>query len=206
MSNEKQETVADIVARMRDESHAGDASCLEWVGAKIRHYADRIEAAATREREAGAEAAQACGLIGEMAGREAARRSDERTAEKYSAVGNAAAMREALLETKSVIARCMEILNKIPGGVPYDGLIDDVADEICDLRECHVNPALSAPQRNCDVGTAEEQEERFHSFCNKRQSGIQGLCSPKCPCILCCSMSQCLTKWSQMPYEEGGAK
>ena len=58
MSNEKQETVADIVARMRDEAHAGDASCLEWVGAKIRHYADRIEAAAKREREAGAEAAQ----------------------------------------------------------------------------------------------------------------------------------------------------
>ena len=58
MSNENQETIADIVAAMRDESHAGDASCLEWVGAKIRHYADRIEAAAKREREAGAEAAQ----------------------------------------------------------------------------------------------------------------------------------------------------
>lgn len=48
MSKEK-ETVADIVARMRDEGHTGDASCLEWVGAKILHYADRIEAAAERE-------------------------------------------------------------------------------------------------------------------------------------------------------------
>ena len=80
MSNEKQETVADIVARMRDEAHAGDASCLEWVGAKIRHYADRIEAAAKQETVADI----------------VARMSDERTAEKYSAVGNAAAMREAL--------------------------------------------------------------------------------------------------------------
>lgn len=43
------ETVADIVAAMRIESHAGDASCLEWVGAKIRSYADRIEAAHERE-------------------------------------------------------------------------------------------------------------------------------------------------------------
>ena len=43
---------------MRNESHAGDASCLEWVGAKIRGYADRIEAAAKREREAGTEAAE----------------------------------------------------------------------------------------------------------------------------------------------------
>ena len=49
------ETIADIVATMRNESHAGDASCLEWVGAKIRGYADRIEAAAKRERDAGAE-------------------------------------------------------------------------------------------------------------------------------------------------------
>ena len=61
-----------------------------------------------------------------------------------------AAMREALLETQSVIAKCMEILTKIPGGVPYDGLIDDVADEICDLRASYVNPALSDPPRNCD--------------------------------------------------------
>lgn len=45
MSDGKQETVADIVAEMRDESHAGDASFLEWVGAKMRSYADRIEAA-----------------------------------------------------------------------------------------------------------------------------------------------------------------
>ena len=48
MSN-KQETIADIVAAMRNEGHAGDASCLEWVGAKIRGYADRIEAAHQRE-------------------------------------------------------------------------------------------------------------------------------------------------------------
>ena len=55
MSNAKQETIADIVAAMMNESHAGDASCLEWVGSKIRGYANRIEAAEKREREAGAE-------------------------------------------------------------------------------------------------------------------------------------------------------
>ena len=48
MSN-KQETIADIVAAMRNESHAGDESCLEWVGAKMRTYADRIEDAHQRE-------------------------------------------------------------------------------------------------------------------------------------------------------------
>ena len=49
MSNANQETIEDIVAAMRNESHAGDASCLEWVGAKMRTYADRIEAAHQRE-------------------------------------------------------------------------------------------------------------------------------------------------------------
>ena len=49
MSNAKHETIADIVAAMRNESHAGDSSCLEWVGEKMRSYADRIEAAEKRE-------------------------------------------------------------------------------------------------------------------------------------------------------------
>ena len=87
MRNSNQETIADIVAAIRNEGHAGDASCLEWVGAKLRSYANRIEAAAKREREAGAEAAQVCGEIGEMIGREATR-------EKSSLVSNAAKMRE----------------------------------------------------------------------------------------------------------------
>ena len=94
MSNAKQETIADIVAAMRDEGHTGDASCLEWVGAKIRGYADRIEAAAKREREAGAEAAQICGEIGEMIGREATR-------EKSSRVGNSEKMRNIIHEVQS---------------------------------------------------------------------------------------------------------
>ena len=51
MSNANQETIADIVAAMRDEGHAGDESCLEWVGAKMRTYADRIETAHQREVE-----------------------------------------------------------------------------------------------------------------------------------------------------------
>ena len=48
MSEAKQETISDIVAEMRDEGHTGDASCLEWVETKMRHYADRIEAAYNR--------------------------------------------------------------------------------------------------------------------------------------------------------------
>ena len=77
MNNANQETIADVVAAMRNEGHAGDASCLEWVGAKLLSFANRIEAAAKREREAGAEAAQICGEIGEMIGREATCKESE---------------------------------------------------------------------------------------------------------------------------------
>ena len=96
-----------------------------------------------REREAGAEAAQICGKIGELIGREAACKE----VTDCNNLGNAAKMREALEGTQSVIAKCMEILNRIPDGVEYDGLIDEVADELCDLRDSHVKPALSTSQR-----------------------------------------------------------
>ena len=49
MSEERQETIADVVAAMRDESHAGDGCFLEWVGDKMRSYADRIESAHKRD-------------------------------------------------------------------------------------------------------------------------------------------------------------
>ena len=79
-----------------------------------------------------------------------------------------------------------------------------------DIRKAHeaVNAALSAPPRNCDVGTAEEQAERFYAFCgyHRFQSGIKGMCSSLCPCIRCHDMCNCITTWSQMPYDEGGAK
>ena len=45
----KQETIEDIVAALRNEGHAGDESCLEWVGENMRTRADRIEAAHQRE-------------------------------------------------------------------------------------------------------------------------------------------------------------
>ena len=97
MRSAKQETIADIVREMRQDISNGTVGIWADFGGEIASgYADRIEAAAKREREAGAAAAQICGEVGEMVGREAARMSDERTAEKYSAVGNAAAMREAL--------------------------------------------------------------------------------------------------------------
>lgn len=116
-------------------------------------------------------------------------------------LGNAAKMRDALNETQSVIEKCMEILNRIPDGVEYDGLIDDVADELCDLRDRHVKPALSAQARNCDVGNAEEQYARVRAFCKRHKVGLRCV---DCP-VNGVLPKNCALIWSQMPYEEGGA-
>ena len=157
MSNENQETIVDIVADIRAQNQGlpEDSYALSPLVCDLLSFADRIEAAAKREREAGAEAAQICGKIGELIGREAACKE----VTDCNNLGNAAKMRNALKETQSVIAKCMEILNRIPDGVEYDGLIDEVADELCDLRDSHVKPALSAPPRNFDVDTAAHKRE-----------------------------------------------
>ena len=185
MSNENQETIADIVKEMRDLGRLDEKSTdkiqrsLQALG--LRTYADRIEAAAKRERESGAEAAQVCGEIGEMIGREAARRSDERTAEKYSAVGNAAAMLEAL-----------EAVVKVGYPHNFQKEAPHIRGYCCEIttaiKKCF--DALSAPPRNCDVGTAGEQVERHIKLCKGYK------CVPGTPCYVC------FAKWAQMPYEK----
>lgn len=62
--------------------------------------------------------------------------------------------------------------------------------------------ALAAPLRNCDVGTAVEQFERWETFCNKYDNNCTGcpLNGYTHPTAYCCAI------WAQMPYKEGGAK
>ena len=116
------------------------------------------------------------------------------TSEKSSAVGNAAAMHKALEKVLRVL-HCA-IVADILKGDDVNGAYNEVIT------------ALSAPPRNCDVGTSEEQAERFYAFCgyHRFQSGIKGMCSSLCPCIRCRDMCNCITTWAQMPYEEGGTK
>lgn len=60
--------------------------------------------------------------------------------------------------------------------------------------------ALTAPPRNCDVGTAEEQEVRFTKFCRGQD------CKRTCPFSDDYDHYRCEFAWGQMPYEEGEAK
>ena len=84
-------------------------------------------------------------------------------------VGNVAVLHDALKETQSVIAKCMDILNSIPGGVEYDGLIDDVADELCDLRESYIETALAEQKCEAEWELGAEYEYTYCSHCGHQQ-------------------------------------
>ncbi len=74
--------------------------------------------------------------------------------------------------------------------------VDEWAMRLCEI----VSRDLAIPLRQCDVGTPEEQQNRFNRFCRP--------CADGCPFLECRTIVECAIKWAQMPYEaeEGGAK
>lgn len=66
--------------------------------------------------------------------------------------------------------------------------------ELVVLNTHKLAESLKKSLRNCDLGTAEEQIVRHKKWCESYK------CWPGIPC------SACYAKWSQMPYDEGGAK
>ena len=99
-------------------------------------------------------------------------------------VGNAAKMRETIEWLKERLTAAV-----------YDGSFE--VHEALDK----IDAALSAPPRNCDAGTPEEQAERFEHYCFIHRT--MDRCCQDCPIKdePCCELA-----WAQMPYaEEGGA-
>ena len=105
-------------------------------------------------------------------------------------VGDAAAMRDALEAARSFVVN-LEI-------EPFSHL-DEVASELL----ARIDAALAKPPRNCDVGTAEEQAKRLREFCKKHRDGVRR-CS-RCP-VERIFPKDCTLAWTQLPYEEGGAR
>ena len=181
------ETINDIVAEMRIGDLCAEdtsASRPEYINDFLASYADRIEAAWMREREAGAAAAQICGEIGEMIGREA-------TTEKSSRVGNAATVREVAQEMLNTsmqeitaehinewatrlaaaceqpVTDCNQLGNAAAIREAYEFAEEFLRDygtdwklhnKLCDM----LKSALSAPPRNCDIYDAESCRMAYH--------------------------------------------
>lgn len=134
-------------------------------------------------------------------------------------IGNGAKMREAVeqmevsnVKTHAIFSKftkeALDAVNKIYDLVSKPCVVlEDVFQACQQARAILYNPPVTkTPPRNCDVGTAEEQAQRFYKFCMANSSAIRGMCDSKCPCIDSGDKCHCLTKWAQMPYEEGDAK
>lgn len=76
--------------------------------------------------------------------------------------------------------------------------VDAWAKRLCEI----ISRDLAIPLRNCDVGTAEEQESRYERFCDSHKwvddEGVNA-CSSDCPLY---NALDCALHWAQMPYKE----
>ena len=116
--------------------------------------------------------------------------------------GDCAKLREAAEKTRATLEEALQILNGISDeeAGTLNARLEDVADEICEVTQWIIPDALAAPPRNCDVGTAEEQEDGFRRYCNSR-----GTFCGDCP-LYNNRRGECRFAWAQLPYEKGEAK
>lgn len=119
------------------------------------------------------------------------------TVGQSSAVG-VAVMREALEDMRNIVEEMRsDDCSKVSPSILRRGWAN-ILECICVAMEV----ALSSPARNCDVGTANEQEMRFKRFCeshwdlNRHSSECAG-----CPIDEKRMGSECEFAWAQMPYE-----
>lgn len=179
MASENKSVMA-VCAEWRDCIEAADpsvwnderiAGLVATTKAQQLAHLDRIEAAWRREKsEIEADALAVGGIV------EAARHSP----------GNAAAMREALNDIVGIAKIALNV--NCVGNSNYSELWSII-------DKC--KSALSAPPRQCDEGSAEEQVVRFKAECHKH------FCNN---CRLGDDQKICGIKWAQTPYaaEEGG--
>ena len=192
----KNETIADIrkeaEARFREllEKHVDSLGHIQAMQ-QFNQVFDRIEAAAKRDCE-----------DAERRGNHAATNAICETIEKvgplYDAesVGNAAKLREAIYDALAMLERVHQV---------HDARIH-LADIVSvGNAKSILLEALKEPPRNCDLGTAGEQERRFKEFCDAHWS-INNADSECAGCPLTIEGSECEFAWEQMPYKEGENK
>lgn len=100
-------------------------------------------------------------------------------------------------QTNDMLRKALQEIYNLTNSLNEDCAVDPV-----DIRDI-AKAALAEPVKNCEVGTAEEQQARHCAWCRKH--GIDGDNTVNCihPDIYC---DLCALRWSQMPYieQEGG--
>ena len=137
------------------------------------------------------------------------------TREESSAVGNASKMREALEKFNVVDLSGLEFPLDGDSSTIYNSNKKEITIPYCRIAELlngvkaaqdMAKAALSAPPRNCDVGTAEEQSDRFDKFCYSHSKchkcPVKSIWNSQHRQKQLCEIIRCEIIWSQMQYEE----
>lgn len=157
MKKRMSEKIADIVAQMRGRGEDGRMDMWLW-----RQYADRIEEAWKREKaEIEADALAVGGIV------EAAR---------HKPVGNAAAMRETLVQCELFLG------NVSRHGHPMFCFGDQctACNGVDELREMVIR-AISAPARNCDLYASATEALKAQDVAFNEDNFKNGECKLGCP-------------------------
>jgi hypothetical protein len=189
----KMETIEDIFwdIRAQNQGLSEDGYALSPLAGDLLRLADRIEAAHKREL-----------AVAENA-------TTTPTCKDSLQVGNAATMREALEKFSAVNFNRLKFpldgdssaiynSDKKEITIPY-WRVAELLNEV-KVAQDMARAALSAPPRNCDVGSAENQEARWQNFCNRFDDCM------KCPLNKGPGLmdnglaTRCFARWSQMPY------
>lgn len=103
------------------------------------------------------------------------------------------------METNNKMREALKDIGRLVEQIHF--LYSDYPSEIHEIAR-KVNAALAEPVKNSEVGTAEEQGERFSAYCRTHKH-------PESECLLCPLLGQtggyCELAWAQTPYE-GDAK
>ena len=177
--NEMQESLTNVIAEGR--SYKGfpvpyaPARAI-WLD-DFNSFLDRIEAAHKREVEKLNSVIQAT-VSHSDAEIDRLRRE---VAELRKQIGNAAKLREALVKLVDFCSRLWK------------------REKLTPLLE-KARAALAEPPRQCDMGTAHEQAQRFGQFCHKNRKMEK--CCGDCPAF---GTADCQFIWGQMHYNESEA-
>ena len=117
------------------------------------------------------------------------------------------------MSSNQSVTNCNRFGNPAKMREAFDNIAEYAKAAACHTDDAHLlgylnqierwaEAALSAPPRNCDVGTAEEQAERFAEYCDS-EACKRNRCKSRAKALY---IERCAIAWAQMPYDEGGAK
>lgn len=214
------DTIDTIVDDMLHEGHTGPADSLEWIQAKMKFYAERIKEAWKRQmsqswhhREMEELVMRHAREVAELKARlpepdpnwaEICAKCQDGEIEphyceyygepngcnspiyqehpKLASSRCAAALRDALSDA------CYAMFNFLK---TQNGGYEEMANALY-----KANVVLASPPRQCDIGTADEQSERFGRFCGHYRVRR----CKDCPLL---AKGPCEFEWAQMPYGVG---